>query len=208
VTLPAAGAKPPPEWGACRQTAGVPPATWAPPPALSERIRAFMIELRELPTEGLPPRPVRHFDSEVDLIREFGFALNEIEDALKNGTCLRGKHTLDLAPGFLRMVIGDPAFSGVLPERIWHALVEELRDAAINEIASKNIFGIGRDEIKKTIGISDHALRQNISRAIKKIGREPLKRLASALHEYRQIKYRRDIQVVKRTKITITFKSE
>jgi Xaa-Pro aminopeptidase len=133
--------------------------------------------------------------------------LNEIEDALKNGTCLRGKYTLDLAPGFLRMVIGDPAFSGVLPERIWNALVEELRDAAVNEIAATNIFGIGRDEIKKTIGISDHALRQNISRAIKKIGRESFKRLSSALHEYRELKSRKNIEFVKRTKITITFKS-
>jgi hypothetical protein len=167
-----------------------------------------MIELRELTTEGQPPRPVRVFDSEFDLIQEFGFSLNEIEDALLNGTCLREKYTLDLAPGFLKYVIDDPAFGGVLPERIWHALVEELRDAAINEIVSDYILGVPKEEIKSITGLSEYSLRHIFSRIGKKIGYESLKRLASTLHEYRQLKNRRDIQVVKRTKITITFKSE
>jgi hypothetical protein len=167
-----------------------------------------VIELRELRTDGQPQHPVRIFNSEFDLIREYGFSLNEIENALLNGTCLQGKYTLDLAPDFLKYVSDDPAFAGILKTRIRAALVESLRETAINEIVADHIGGISKEKVMEFIGLSDEACRQALSRATRKLRQAPnIRKLLECLEEYRQVRYRRSVEIVKKTKITITIKS-
>jgi hypothetical protein len=173
-----------------------------------------MIELRELITDGqiFTQKPVKVFDSEYDIIQEYGLTLNEIEDALKNKKLIRNRYLLELMPAFIQSLEADPAFSGFNAKKIQDAVLNSLRDAAINEVICHYGAGMPRSEIETLLGVSDFSLRQIISRAFKKLGEGPaMKKLLYDLLEYHQIKNRRtfearDVDIVRKTKITITMK--
>jgi hypothetical protein len=155
------------------------------------------------------PRREKFFDSEYDMIEAYGFSLDEIENALKNNACLRGRYLLELAPGFMQNIARDSAFSGFAAEEIRESIITCLRETAIGDIIQNHILGLGRDDIKRVTGLSEYALRHIISRAMRKLeATDSLPQFLANLSEYRKLRDRRDVpvQIVKKTKITITMK--
>lgn len=163
-----------------------------------------MIELTELinPGEPLPRKSKIVFDSEYELIKKYGFTLDEIEIALKKHKLIHGKYILDLSHTYLTEIPHDRLFAGYTADKIRTAIIDSMREQTIDDIIQEYAGGLIIDEIKKLLGLSDTAWRNVQSRLGKKMRHH--RNLAENLFLWESLRDRRaPCQITIRQKITI-----
>jgi hypothetical protein len=166
--------------------------------------RRAMLELTELlnPGEPFPRKPKIVFESEYELIKKYGFTLDEIENALKRRSLIRGKFILTLSHLYLTEIPHDRLFAGYTPEKTRTAIIDAMREQTIDDIIREYAGGLIIDEIKKLLGLSDTAWRNVQSRLGKKMRHH--RNLAENLFLWESLRDRRaPCQITIRQKITI-----
>lgn len=165
-----------------------------------------MITLTELINVGEPfPRkkPVV-FKSEYDLIKKYGLTLDEIEAGLKKHALVRKKFILDLSHMFLTEIPHDALFAGYTADKIRTAIIDSMREQAVNDIIADYVEGLPHEEIAKMLGITNAASRQLLSRATKKLKETSGASLFEALTRLNTLKNRSgNYRITMRQKITI-----
>lgn len=165
-----------------------------------------MIELTELINQGepFPRKPAVVFTSEYDLIKKYGFTLNEIETALKQHKLIRGKYILQLSHRFLDEIPHDRLFAGYKSADIKNAVIDAMREQAVDEIIKNANDKISMEEIAEILGVSYGAIRQMLSRIYKKLATSP--ELRENLSRISEIKnHGQEYRVSIKSKITIKF---